>query len=101
MDLIFQFSQNWYVLFFTFFLSWLGLFIYRKSYKNKKELKEQFGFVSICLIIAFIMEFFAVSVDLWHYTSGDWPVILWLIYFVILSFGYQLLRLIDTNKVKV
>lgn len=98
MDLIFQFSQDWYVLFFSFFLAWLGLFIYRKSYKNKKEMKEQTIYVSICLTIAVIMEFFAVSTDLWHYMSGDWPVILWFIYSAILSFGYQLMKLIGTNK---
>jgi len=95
MDLIFQFSQNWYVIFFGFLVSWLSLFIYRKSYKNKKELKEQFSFILILLIIVFFTEFFAVSVDLWHYTAGDWPVILWLVYFVILSFLYQLLKLIE------
>jgi len=95
MDLIFQFSQNWYVIFFGFLLSWLVLLIYRKSYKNKKEVKEQFCLAFVGLIIVLIMEIFAVSMDLWHYPPADWPIILWPTYFVAILFGYQLLRNIE------
>jgi hypothetical protein len=42
-----------------------------------------------------LMEFFAVSMNLWHYTPGDWPVILWPTYFVAILFGYQMLRSIE------
>jgi hypothetical protein len=41
------------------------------------------------------MEVFATATDLWHYVSGDWPIILWPTYFVAILFGYQLLRYIE------
>ena len=95
MPLIFQFSQNWYVIFFAFLLSWLILLIHRKSYKNKKEVKEQFCLAFVSLFIVLIMEIFAVNTDLWHYSPDDWPIILWPTYFVAILFGYQLLRTIE------
>jgi hypothetical protein len=41
------------------------------------------------------MELFAVSMNLWQYTPGNWPVILWPTYFAAILFGYQLLRVIE------
>ncbi len=95
MNLIFQFSQSWYVIFFGFLLSWLFLFIRRKSYKDKKEVKKQLclGFISFFILVA--MEIFAVKMDLWHYTPDDWPIILWPTYFVAVLFGHQLLKAVD------
>jgi membrane-associated HD superfamily phosphohydrolase len=95
MGVIFQFNQNWYVLFFVFLLSWIILLIHRKSYRNKKEVKEQFCLALIGLFILFLMEVFAVSMNLWHYTPGDWPIALWPTYFIAILFGYQLLRFIE------
>ena len=95
MNLILQFSQNWYVIFFGFFLVWLILLIRRKSYKNKKEGKEQFYLAFVGLFVVSVMEIFAVNMDIWHYTPGDWPVILWPTYFVGILFGYQVLRTIE------
>lgn len=95
MNLIFQFNQNWYVMLFSFLLLWLILLIHRKSYKNKKEVKEQFCLAIVGIFIVLIMEIFAVSMDLWHYTPADWPIILWPTYFVAILFGYQLLRTIE------
>jgi membrane-associated HD superfamily phosphohydrolase len=95
MDLIFQFNQNWYFIFFSFLLLWLILLIQRKSYKNKKEVKEQFCLAIAGVFILLIMEIFAVNMDLWHYVPADWPIILWPTYFVAVLFGYQLLRTIE------
>ena len=95
MDLVFQFSQNWYVIFFGFLLLWLILLIHRKSYRKRKEVKEQVCLAFAGLFIAIVMEIFAVSMDLWHYSPGDWPIILWPTYFVATLFGYQLLRTIE------
>jgi len=95
MNLIFQFNQNWYFIFFSFLLLWLILLVWRKGYKNKKEIKEQFSLAIAGIFILIVMEIFAVNMDLWHYTPADWPIILWPTYFVALLFGYQLLKIIE------
>ena len=95
MDIIFQFNQNWYVLFFAFLLSWLIILIGRKSYGNRKEAKEQLCLALGGLITLLLMEIFATSTNLWHYTPGNWPIILWPTYFMAILFGYQLLRFVE------
>jgi len=95
MDLIFQFNQNWYVLFFAFLLSWLIMSISRKSYGNRKEAKEQLCLALSGLLALLLMEIFATSTNLWHYNPENWPIILWPTYFVAILFGYQLLRFIE------
>jgi len=100
MNLIFQFNQNWYVIFFAFLVSWLILLIHRKSYKNKKEIKKQICLAFIGLFILLVMEVFAVTMDLWHYLPNDWPIILWPTYFVAVLFGHQLFKFVEENTVK-
>jgi len=95
MDTVLLFSQNWYVLFFAFLLSWLVLLTGRKSYSSKREIKEQFCLALIGLFFLLLMEIFASSVNLWHYVPGNWPIILWPTYFVAALFGYQLVRLVE------
>ncbi len=95
MNVIFDFNSSWYVLLFAFLAAWAVLLVVRRNWKAKRELKEQIllalgGMGSLAL-----MEFFAVSMGLWHYTPGDWPVILWPTYFAAILFGYQLLRSIE------
>ena len=95
MDIVFEFNQNWYVLFFAFLLSWLIILIGRKNYGNRKEAKEQLCLALGGLITLLLMEVFATSTNLWHYTHGNWPIILWPTYFVAILFGYQLLRFVE------
>jgi len=95
MDIVFQFNQNWYILFFAFFLSWLILSIIRRRCRGKEEAKEQFFLALSGLLALSLMEVFATSMNLWHYFPGNWPVILWPTYFVAILFGYQLLRFIE------
>jgi len=95
MNLVFDFNSGWYVLFFAFLLSWAAVLIIRRKSQGGREVKEQL-FLAICGLFALgLMEFFAVSMNLWHYTPGDWPVILWPTYFAAILFGYQLLRSIE------
>ena len=95
MELIFEFDSNWYILFFTFVFSWTLLLLLRRNKIGKKEIKEQIliGFFGLTAMI--IMELFAVSIGLWDYIPGNWPVILWPTYFAAILFGYQLLRAIE------
>jgi len=95
MNLVFDFNSGWYVLFFAFLLSWATVLIIRRNSQRDREVKEQAFLAFSGLIALGLMEFFAVSTNLWHYTPGDWPVILWPTYFAAILFGYQLLRFIE------
>lgn len=90
-----QFNPNWYILLFSFLLLWLMLLVTRRKHRNMKEAKEQLYLAFAGLIALALMEVFATSTDLWHYVSGDWPIILWPTYFAAILFGYQLLRFIE------
>ncbi|HVO37168.1 MAG TPA: hypothetical protein VMT01_03265 [Candidatus Acidoferrum sp.] len=95
MSASYYFDPNWYILLFSFLLLWLILLISRKKHSNKKEAKEQLYLALTGLFALALMEVFATSTNLWHYVSGDWPIILWPTYFVAILFGYQLLRYIE------
>jgi glucan phosphoethanolaminetransferase (alkaline phosphatase superfamily) len=100
MNIVFQFSPSWYILFFGFLISWLILSTHRKSRRDKGEFKKQFVLAFIALFIMMMMEIFAVTTDLWHYVHGDWPIILWPTYFFAAMFGYQLLKFVEESIVK-
>jgi phosphatidylserine synthase len=95
MSASYNFDPNWYILLFSFLLLWLILLISRKKYNNTKEAKEQLYLALTGLFALALMEVFATSTNLWHYVSGDWPIILWPTYFAAILFGYQLLRYIE------
>jgi hypothetical protein len=95
MNAFFDFNSSWYVLLFAFFAAWATLMFVRGKLLAKHEFKEQalLAFGGMCSLA--MMEIFAVSMGLWSYTPGNWPVILWPTYFVAILFGYQLLRTIE------
>lgn len=96
MEIIFDFNSSWYILFFTFLSCWVTLLILRHNKIGKKEIKEQI-FIGVSGMSAMVlMELFAVSIGLWDYVPGNWPVILWPTYVAAILFGYQLLRSIET-----
>src|SRR4030042_4808478 len=95
MNVVFDFNSSWYVLFVAFMLSWAALVIGRRKCQGRREVKEQVYLAFGGLFALGLMEFFAVSANLWHYTPGDWPVILWPTYFAAILFGYQLLKSIE------
>ena len=95
MEIIFDFNSNWYILFFAFVSSWAILLLLRRNLVGK-EIKEQI-FIGACGLMSMVLlELFAVSVGLWDYTPGNWPVILWPTYVAAILFGYQLLRSVET-----
>jgi hypothetical protein len=98
MHLLFDFPQNWVILFFVFLLIWAVLMISRKN-NGRKEFKEQVYLAVAGLFSLFLMEVFATQSNLWHYIPGDWPVILWPTYVAAILFGYQLLRFIEERLV--
>jgi uncharacterized membrane protein len=95
MHLLFDFPQNWVILFFAFLLIWAVLLVIRKKSGRKSEVKEQVYLAVAGLFALFLMELFATQSNLWHYIPGDWPVILWPTYVAAILFGYQLLRFIE------
>jgi hypothetical protein len=95
MNVVFDFNSSWYVLFFAFLSSWAVLLIVRRKWQGRKEVKEQVFLALSGMFALALMELFAVSTNLWHYTPGNWPVILWPTYFAAILFGYQLLRSIE------
>jgi hypothetical protein len=97
MYVFFNFNSSWYLLLFAFVAAWALLFTVRRKWHgwHPREVKEQvlLGFGGMASLA--LMEFFAVSMGLWHYATGDWPIILWPTYFAAILFGYQLLRAIE------
>jgi len=98
MQLLFEFPQNWVILFFAFLGIWAVLMISRKQ-SGRKEVKEQVYLAVAGLFSLFLMEIFATQSNLWHYIPGDWPVILWPTYVAAILFGYQLLRFIEERLI--
>ena len=99
MHLLFDFHQNWVILFLAFLLIWAILLVSRKKNGRKKEAKEQVFLAVSGLFALFLMEVFATQSNLWHYIPGDWPVILWPTYVAAILFGYQLLRFIEERLI--
>ena len=95
MSLVVDFNSSWYILLTAFLVSWAVLLFVRRKRQVRKEAAEQ-AFLALSGMFALaLMEFFAVSMNLWHYTPGNWPVILWPTYFAAILFGYQLLKSIE------
>ena len=70
---------------------WLVLMRYRKNY----EMKLQLIAASIGTILGFGIESIAINFDIWNYSSGNWPLILWVMYFVSALLMYQIVRTVD------
>lgn len=79
---------------------WLSLFLYRKSWKRKNEIKGQiiFGFVSLGMNL--LSDTVGVLSNSWHYTDGDWPAIIWPLMFIVGVAAFQLFKFIDERWVK-
>jgi len=93
-------SPWWYFQIALSFFVWLFLFVYRKSWKRKHEISEQifFGFLSLGLNL--LSDTVAIFTDIWHYSGGDWPAILWLIMFFVGMGGFQLVKFFDERWFK-
>jgi hypothetical protein len=95
MNFVFDYNSSWYILLFAFVAAWAILLLARRKFNSKHEIKEQVFLALGGMTALAMMEFFAVSMGLWNYTPGNWPVILWPTYFVAILFGYQMLRSIE------
>ena len=86
-------SGWWVILGIIYGIFVLALASRRKRGKNEIIIQTALGFV--CLMIAFFIEFTAVSLGLWNYVPGNWPVILWVAYFGVGLTGYQINKKVE------
>lgn len=86
---VFDFPIGWYLLL-LFAVVLFAVFSYvRKSFSGVIK----FGL--IVLVVSAFTEAIAVAMNLWNYTGGNWPVILWPIYFIFAAAFYQIFKVLD------
>lgn len=95
MSIYLQFPVGWWAVILIIYGLYLLIFLQRKSYQRKGEIKTQLVFATITLAIAFTIELVAVSLKVWTYFPGNWPVILWIAYFGSGLLSYQLIKKIE------
>lgn len=95
MGVYLQFPTGWWVIILFIYGLYLYLFLQRKSYEKKGELKAQLMFALIILTISFIIELIGINLKVWTYFPGNWPIILWIGYFGSGLLGYQLVKKIE------
>ncbi len=90
---VFDYSAGWYLLF-GFALALFVIFSHiRKSTKGA----ARFGVIG--LAVGLVSEFIGVGLGLWTYSAGNWPVILWLIYFLFTAAFYQIFCVMNKKKI--
>lgn len=95
MGLYFEFNPGWIWVWGIIYLPYTLLLIQRKSYRNKKEIKGQFIFATVALLISFILELVGVTNKLWTNFPGNWSIYLWVAYFGGGLLSYQLVKKIE------
>lgn len=94
-ELSFAISQNWiYLLLYAGFF-WVLLFVYRKSYKNKQEIKKQVVSGLLTVVLGPIGDAIGTTLNLWHFPDGDIPAIIIVVYFLVGMVGYNIVKLIE------
>lgn len=95
MGLYFDFNIGWIWVWAIIYLPYFYLFMQRKSYRNKTEVRSQFIFAVTALLIAFVLEFVGVSFKLWTNFPGNWSIYLWIAYFGGGLLSFQLIKKIE------
>ena len=97
MNIYFDFPAGWWVIILFIYSLYLYIFLQRKSYLRKSEIKVQFLFALVTLVVSFTIEVIAVNLKVWTYFPGNWPIILWVGYFGSGLLGYQLVKKIEES----
>ena len=90
--LVFDFPSGWYLLFGIA----LALFVFFSSIRKSTKGAARFGFIG--LAIGFVSELIGVGLGLWSYAAGNWPIILWLVYFLYTAAFYQMFRVMTERE---
>ena len=88
-------SQNWIYFFLYPAILWILLLVYRKSYKNVSEIKNQMIFGIISAILGSMGDFMGTNLNLWHFPDGDLPAIILIVYFFVGLGAYNIVKLLD------
>ena len=81
---VFDFPAGWYALFGIA----LALFVIFSAMRKSTKGAARFGLIG--LAIGFVSELIGVGLGLWNYSPANWPVILWLLYFLYTAAFYQM-----------
>jgi len=92
------FNPIWFILLAIAVVIFIGLFFSRRSYAKKSEIKQQLVFAVIVFAFSAVSELIGAG-TLWNYTEGNWPAILWVLYFFGGLAGFQLVKFV-TEKVR-
>lgn len=95
MQLYFEFPPGWWPILAIIYGLYFLLFFRRKSYKKPKEMKKQPLMGIIVLFLGIIVEYIAVSLSIWTYFPGNWPITLFIAYFGIGMLAYQLVKWVE------
>ena len=79
-----DFPVGWYILFFVGLLTFVLASYLRKSFSGV----ARFGALS--LVTSVFVELMGIGLNLWNYTGGNWPIILWPSYFLYSMAVYQI-----------
>lgn len=89
-----QFSDQWWLVLGLVYVPYIFLLVSRKSYQKPREIKHQLIMGGASTLLSLIVEIIGKGV-LWTYLPGNWPVILWPVYFGVALLGYQLVKKIE------
>ena len=92
--MIYESPAGWYVLLAVGIILWL---IFLKLGKAKIKANLKMGLLMI--VVAFVVEIIGIGLNLWTYTTGNWPLLLWPTYFVYGLLAYSLFKIVE-RKVK-
>lgn len=95
MGLYFEFPSGWWAIILFIYGLYLYLFLQRKSFQKKHEIITQLVCATVTLMLSFTIEVIAISLNVWTYFPGNWPVILWIAYFGSGLLAYQLVKKIE------
>lgn len=95
MVISFDFPIGWYVQLLIIYSTYLILFLIRRSRKSKSDFKNQIIFSAAFLLLCLTGEFAGIGMKLWTYFPNNWPITVWIGYFGIGLFAYQLAKLVD------
>jgi 4-hydroxybenzoate polyprenyltransferase len=91
----FSFLPGWWVVLLIIYSLFFVLFIARKSYTRKKELRIQFVLGLVTVVLSMFIEYVAVNSGLWTYYPQSWPAVLLLAYFGVGIAGYQIMKKVE------
>lgn len=89
-----NFPSGWWVVLAIVYGLYVGTYLLRRG-KKKPEVFSQIRLGFVTLFIGIFIEYVAVSLGLWNYVPGNWPVVLWIGYFGVGLAGYQISKKLE------